>query len=129
MILLTSTTPAPPRLRRGVYLPCQPSEHQPQGELNLPRLAVGRSNSADASIWRNAGSWNRGIRRRKVRIEHGPAGILERRMIQDVERFRAELNLELLGNLRNLPILGERTVEVPQIGTDDRVSSRIAVRT
>src|SRR5437868_1850362 len=83
------------------------SEHQLQGELNLPRLAVGCSNSSDATIRGNTGSWNRRIRRREVRVEHRPAGILERRVVQNVERFRTELNPELLGNLRNFPILRE----------------------
>src|SRR5689334_11659409 len=33
-------------------------KHQLQRELDLTRLTVGRVNSSDASIGRNAGSWN-----------------------------------------------------------------------
>src|SRR5437867_12825165 len=50
-------------------------------------------------------------------------------MIQDIECLRPELNPELLGNPRHFPILGERAVQIPQIGTDDGVSSRIPVNT
>src|SRR5207244_3518473 len=41
----------------------------------------------------------------------------------------AELNSELLGDPRHPPVLGERVVHVPQVGTNDGVSARVAIGT
>jgi ketosteroid isomerase-like protein len=49
----------------------------------LPRLAIGRSNSADASVRRNTGCRNRRICGGQVGVEYRPARILKRRMVQD----------------------------------------------
>ena len=48
-------------------------------------------------------------------------------MVQDVESLRAELNSELLRDRRHLPVFAQRAIQIPQIGTNDGVSSRVAI--
>src|SRR5262245_46055717 len=104
-------------------------EHKLQSELNLTRLAVGCCNPSDAAIWRNSRGRYQWICLTQVRIEDCSVGILKRWMVQNIKRFRTELNSELFGDPWYHPFLAQRAIQVPQIGTNDRVSSSITVCT
>src|SRR5262245_32333495 len=50
-------------------------------------------------------------------------------MVQNIKRFRTELNSELLGDPWYHPLLAQRAVQVPKIGTNDGVPPGVTVRT
>src|SRR5882672_8942535 len=89
-------------------------EHDLQCELQLPRLAIRRRNSSRA-----------GIQSRPR--EDGICRVLEVRMVQNVERLRSELYEEVLRDLRNPEVLGQRVVQIPEIRSDDNIAARVSV--
>src|SRR5579862_6037075 len=108
----------PHRIARVPHL-----EYYLERQLHLARRAVGSCNDTARQVGyrsRQRISQHRGAQRR---IERRGDGGLEGRMIQKVESFCLELNPEGLGDP---PVLLQRKVHVPKVGSNDRIAARIA---
>ena len=90
-------------------------KHNLQRKLQLPWRTICSGDFARAGVQSRTG------KDRRVRV-------LERRMIQNVERLRPELHLEGLRDLRHPEFFCQRVVQIPEVRTDNGVASRIAVR-
>src|SRR5438094_10407194 len=120
--IIIDVASTPPQ-RRGIFpqaiILASTSKQKLQSKLNLPRLAVGGQQLACAWI-----GWTRRVGTVHVK---GREGVPERRVVQTIEKFSPELNLELFRNLGNPEVLVQRIVHSPQGGTNDGVPSRVTL--
>src|SRR5277367_6140551 len=96
--------------------PARCSEGESGTELNA---TAGDGGGADPAY-----AWIGNTRRKRARIQ-AIAGILEAGMVGEIDRIHPKLQIASFPG-RDLPVLGQREVDIRQIGSTDRVSRVIA---